>query len=382
MLSSNELDTTRPRDRCLAAREGPASKGRGTPTAREVEEGPVSARRKVTLTDVAARAGVSTTTASYILNGRGAQMRISADAERRVMKAVEALGYRPNRNALNLRTATTRTIGVITDHVASGAFASAMLAGAGEAARDLGHYLLIGETEGDPGLERQLVEEMIDRQVDGLLYATLVASEITVPSSLRDQRVVLLNCHDPESVLPSVLPDEFEGGRTGARVLLDAGIRQGVFVVGHDPTPKAIAGPLRQQGIEAAFAERGAGVAGLIACDWEVPAAYAAVNSRLNSTDPPAALICLNDRIAMGAYQALAAHRLSVPGDVSVVSFDGSDLATWLRPEVTSVALPFKALGAAAVRRLLRPQPGDPQVSRLEMPLAAGGSVAQPVPAR
>lgn len=343
----------------------------------------MSARRKVTLTDVAARAGVSTTTASYILNGRGAQMRISADAERRVMNAVRTLGYRPNRNALNLRTATTKTIGVITDFVASGAFASAMLAGAGEAARDLGHYLLIGETEGDPGLERQLVEEMIDRQVDGLLYATLVASEITVPAALRDQRVVLLNCHDPASSLPAVLPDEFEGGRTGARALLDAGVRRDVFVVGHDPTPEAIAGPLRQQGIEAAFAERGAAIGGVIACDWKVPDAYQAVNAWLNAAaEPPAALICLNDRIAMGAYQALAAHRLSVPADVSVVSFDGSDLATWLRPEVTSVSLPFKELGATAVRRLLEPKPDEPQVALLAMPLGPGGSVAQPVPAR
>lgn len=74
------------------------------------------------------------TTASYILNGRSAQMRISRETESRVLEAVAALGYRPNRNARNLRTSTTATLGVISDFVASGQYASQMLAGASAAA--------------------------------------------------------------------------------------------------------------------------------------------------------------------------------------------------------------------------------------------------------
>ena len=71
----------------------------------------MKASTKVTLSDVAARAGVSTTTASYILNGRSAEMRISPETERRVRAAVAELGYRPNRSARNLRTSTTKTFG-------------------------------------------------------------------------------------------------------------------------------------------------------------------------------------------------------------------------------------------------------------------------------
>ena len=67
----------------------------------------------------------------------------------------------------------------------------------------------------------------------------------------------------------------------------------------------------------------------------------------------PRALICLNDRIAMGVYQALAEHGLTVPGDVAVISFDGSDMATWLRPRVTSLGLPFRAMGTLAVEILM-----------------------------
>jgi LacI family transcriptional regulator len=76
----------------------------------------------------------------------------------------------------------------------------------------------------------------------------------------------------------------------------------------------------------------------------------------------------------MGAYQALGEHGLRVPEDVAVVSFDGSDLAGWLRPTVTSVSIPFTELGAVAVDALMR---GTPGVQRLAMPLVRGGSTGE-----
>lgn len=77
----------------------------------------------------------------------------------------------------------------------------------------------------------------------------------------------------------------------------------------------------------------------------------------------------------MGTYQALAARGLRVPDDVSVVSFDGSNLATWLRPSLTSVTIPFAELGATAVRVLMQPESPPQVVRRLSMPLLSGASV-------
>jgi len=85
---------------------------------------------------------------------------------------------------------------VISDHVASGAYASRMLTGAFTAARACNHLLVIGETEGDPDVEGRLIGEMLDRQVDGILYATLATSEVPVPPLLADHRLVMLNCLD------------------------------------------------------------------------------------------------------------------------------------------------------------------------------------------
>ena len=339
--------------------------------------------RKVTLSDVAARAGVSTTTASYIVNGRSAQMRIAADTEQRVRAAVVELGYRPNRNARSLRTSTTSTIGVITDFVASGMFASRMLGGANAAARAHDHLLVIGETEGDPAVRELLVDEMLERQVDGIIYITRTTLTTPLPDRLMAGRTVMLNCVDPEGRAPAVLPDEHSGGRVAADALLAAGVREGVYVVGEDPTPHALAGPLRLAGITERFAEEGVELSGVLPCEWSVDAAYGALRPWLEAGHRAHGLICLNDRVAMGTYQALAEHGLHVPGDVSIVSFDGSELAGWLRPRVASVELPFVAMGARAVELLLADEtaPGAPVL--VPMPLIPGESVrTAPRPAR
>lgn len=334
----------------------------------------VSPRSKAKLSDVATRAGVSATTASYVLTGRATEMRISESAEQRVRQAVAELGYRPNRSAQNLRTSKTSTVGVISDFVASGHFSSQMLAGASEAALQRDHLLVIGETSGDAEVERLLIEEMIDRQVDGILYVTRTGLEIQVPEKLAETRTVLVNCFDPDSPLPAFVPDEFGGGRTAASVLLDADVTGDIHVVGETP-PHTFAGPQRLAGINDRLAEVGRSVASVVPCPWAVEAAYEATHAWLATGARPGGLICLNDRVAMGVYQALAEHGLDIPGDVSVVSFDGTELATWLRPRVISVALPFVELGARAVQSLLEPGALAPGVVRLPMPLMPGGSV-------
>ena len=332
--------------------------------------------KKATLTDVARRAGVSVTTASYILNGRSTQMRISAETALRVKTAMQDLDYRPNWSARNLRRSSTQTIGLISDFVASGSFSSQLLTGASAAARECDHLLVIGESMGDRAAEELLIEEMVERQVDGIIYATLAASLVTVPEKLRDVRAVLLNCLDPERDLPAVLPDDRLGGQQAVEHLLASGLTGPVHVVGEDPSPEATAGRDRMAGITAALAEAGMSLAGVVSCPWGVRPAYDAVDAWLRTGARPGALICLNDRIAMGVYQALAEHGLAVPGDVAVISFDGSEMASWMRPRVTSLGLPFRAMGTLAVETLMssgRRRPAG--IVRLPLALQQGESV-------
>jgi LacI family transcriptional regulator len=335
----------------------------------------VRSSRKPTLSDVARRAGVSSATASYILNDRSAQMRIAPDTQARVRQAAADLGYRPNPAARSLRTASTRTVGMISDFLAGGHFASQMITGASNAARARDHVIVVGESGGDPELESLLIEEMLDRRVDGIVYATVATKEIKIPAVLEHQRTVLLNCVDRSANVSAVVPDEYQGGRSAAEQLLGGGVAGEIHVVGEEPTAGVTARWLRMDGLRDGLRVGGRTVETEISCDWSVPAAYDAVHDFLASGQLPGALVCLNDRIAMGAYQALTAHSLRVPDDVSVVSFDGSDLARWLRPELTSIVLPYADLGSRAVELLLSDGPLWTGVERLPMPVSKGGSV-------
>ncbi|WP_240656553.1 LacI family DNA-binding transcriptional regulator [Streptomyces sp. V2] len=338
-------------------------------------------RRRVTMTDVARRAGVSPTTASFVLAGRR-DMRISDDAEDRVRRAARELGYRPNLTARGLRTSVTRTVALISDTIATTQFAGEVIHGALDAAGAREHVLFVAETEGDAQTETRLVEGMLDRQVDGFVYATMYSREVRLPAALRDARVVLLNCYERDARAPGVLPDEVNAGRDAARVLLDAGHREGVHVIGGrhvtDATPDGVwAGRERMRGIEEVLAGAGVRVEGVAECDWQPEDGHREVGRLLAAGTVPRALVCLNDRLSLGAYQALQEAGLRVPDDVSVVSFDDSDLAVWVRPGLTSVALPHYRLGRTAVELLLDGG-AEPVVQRVPMPVMLRASHARP----
>lgn len=342
-------------------------------------------RRRVTLADLAQAAGVSRTTASLVMTGRGRELRISHDVEQRVLRAADELGYRPNAVSVGLRTGTSRTIGFVSDTVATSRLAGDMIKGALEAARERGVMLFIGETEGDPELERGLLHAMQDRQVDGLILASMYTRTIKVPKDVGP--AVLLNALPKSpSDLPSIVPDEVEAGRAAARVLLDAGHRDGIYLIGVGPElgdvpPRSVAARERLVGIHEILGEAGVKIAGgRMFVDW-LPEEGSAATADLLEQHRPKALICLNDRLALGAYHALSDAGLDVPGDVSVVSFDDHPIASWMRPKLTTVALPHYELGRKAVEVLfaqMGEETGQGEIHRVPMPVRHRESVAGP----
>jgi LacI family transcriptional regulator, galactose operon repressor len=333
--------------------------------------------QRATLLQVAQRAGVSRSTASFVLAGRHLDMRISEDARQRVLRAAQELDYRPNLMARSLRTKVTKTIALVSDTIASDPYAGRAIHGSLAAAVAHGHLLFIGETEGDPVIEEKLISDFLDRQVDAFIYASMFTRYVRVPKLLRGRPVVLLNCltRAAKPAQHSIIPDELAAGWSAARTLLDAGHRQGIHLVGK-PGQRVFAGRERLAGIREGLAAAGAKLAGIVECDWWPDSAYEAVSGALAEGLAPKALICLNDRVALGAYQALREAGRVIPDDVSVLSFDDSDLAAWLRPQLTSVSLPHYQLGWQAVEKLLGP-PGDPAVLRLAMPVRHRASVAK-----
>lgn len=331
--------------------------------------------KRPTQADVARVAQVSRTTVSFVLTGRE-DSRISPEVEQRVRRAAADLDYRPNLAARSLRTARSHTFGLLSDVIASSPFAGELIRGSSDATLRHEHLLLMAESEGDAELEHRLFQDMIDRQVDGLIYATMFTREAQLPEHARDHPLVLLNCFVADRSLPAVVPDERDAGRQAARVLLEAGHRDGIILLG-ETAPHLFAGRERVAGIRAGLRSRRTRLAAELPCRWESHDAYDRLLRHLEDSAAPKALICLNDRIALGAYQALAAHGLRIPDDVSVVSFDGSDLASWLVPGLTTVGIPHYAMGACAVE-LLAMRALRPQMVRVPMPLHRRGSVGHP----
>lgn len=334
--------------------------------------------QRATLLQVAQRAGVSRSTASFVLAGRHLDMRISEDARQRVLRAAQELDYRPNLMARSLRTKVTRTIALVSDTLASDPYAGRAIHGSLAAAIAHGHLLFIGETEGDPLVEERLISEFLDRQVDAFVYASMFTRYVRVPKLLRGRPVVLLNCltRAAKPAYHSVIPDELAAGWNAAKVLIEAGHRDGIHLVG-SPAQHVFAGRERLAGIKEGLAAAGTRLAGVIDCDWWPDSAYDAVSRVLHSGARPKVLICLNDRVALGAYQALRGAGQTIPDDVSVVSFDDSEMAAWLRPQLTSIALPHYQLGWQAVDLLLGPA-REPGVVRIPMAVRLRASVGKP----
>ncbi|MBL7254951.1 LacI family DNA-binding transcriptional regulator [Paractinoplanes lichenicola] len=334
--------------------------------------------QRATLLQVAQRAGVSRSTASFVLAGRHLDMRISEDARQRVLRAAQELDYRPNLMARSLRTKVTRTVALVSDTLASDPYAGRAINGSLAAAVAHGHLLFIGETEGDPVVEEKMISDFLDRQVDAFVYASMFTRYVRVPKQLKGRPVVLLNCltRGSQPAQHQIVPDELAAGWSAATTLLEAGHSGGIHLVGN-PGEHVFAARERLAGIREGLHTAGARLAGTIECEWWPDSAYEAVSRALAEGLLPRALICLNDRIALGAYQALREAGLIIPDDVSVISFDDSELAAWLRPQLTSISLPHYQLGWQAVEKLLGP-PTGPAVHRLPMPVRRRASVAKP----
>lgn len=289
-------------------------------------------------------------------------MGISAATEQRVRQAARELNYRPNLLSRGLKSShATRTLGLISDVVASEMFAGEMIRGALATAALNNNLLFVAETQGAVDIERKLVDDMLDRGVNGFIYASMYTRRVRISRALRSHPLVLLNCINRDRRIPIVIPDERQAGRDVAQLLITHGHRR-IALVG-EVSPLIHAATERLAGIEEILTEHDIALTHQVSTLWWPQPAREATQRFLAAGHRPTAIICLNDRVAMGVYQAAATYRLTIPADLSVISFDNSDLATWLNPGLTSAALPHFEMGRRAVETLLAPTTDqDPQM--------------------
>ncbi|MEV6355285.1 LacI family DNA-binding transcriptional regulator [Streptomyces hydrogenans] len=332
--------------------------------------------RSVTMSDVARRAGVSRTAVSFVLNDRPGAA-IPDETRRRILAAIEELGYRPNAGARALAAQRSEWYGLITE-IVTAPFAVDVIKGAQDRAWLDRKFLLIAASEGDPAQEAAALDKLLEQRVEGLLYATTWHRAVTLPRAAREVPTVLVNCYDAEGELPSVVPDEVTGGHRAARHLVRAG-HERIGLINLDPAIPAAVG--RREGYERALREAGLPLDPALVVSGHATAdgGYTAACELLDRADRPTALFCANDRMAMGAYDAIKERGLRIPDDVAVVGYDNQELiAAYLRPKLTTLALPFEEMGARGVEMLAALAAGQPLDTRrvtVDCPLLERSSV-------
>lgn len=339
-----------------------------------------------TMWDVAHAAGVSQATVSLVLSGRGGT-RVSRATADRVRDAIAEIGYRHNATAKALREGQADMLGLIGDQVASAPFAGGIVEGAQDRAWEDNQLLIVANTGGVAAVEHAAVEQMLSHQLSRFVYASMFNQFVSVPESLREHNVVVLNALDEAGDAWSVSPDEVQGGDEATTHLIAHGHRRIAMINIESLDSGFPAAVGRHQGYRAAL-ER----AGIVyneslvrAGTGSTPDGYQFTRELMERATAPTAIFCANDRTAWGAYQALSELGLSVPDDVSIIGFDNQDvIAGYLRPGLTTMNLPFREMGWLAVDRLLAgdlkktPKNAGARSLLVRCELVSRGSVASP----
>ncbi len=309
-----------------------------------------------TMADVGRTAGVSATTVSLILNGRDAK--ISPSTRKRVLAAIEELEYRPNRAAQGLRLGKTSTIGFLTDEIAVQPFSGPMIAGIHDLAWEQRSLLLMVNTTRNPSRLKVAVEDLLDRQVDALIFAAMGTRQIEFPPVPPTVPALLVNAFTSDDRIPAILPDELAGGRAAIEHVLGLGHRRITMIAGREgawATHARVKGYL--EGLESAGLDPSKNP--VYFGNYRIDTGYELTIRAMQRRHRPSALLLGNDQMAAGAYLALARMGLRIPDDVSVVGYDDEPLAADLAPALTTVRIPFYEMGRRAAQHTLDRTIGD-----------------------
>lgn len=337
--------------------------------------------RRVTMTDVARVAGCSQSTVSVVLNNTPG-IRISRATRDRVIKGAEQLGYRmmPGRVVTNGRI---RQIGVVFDRIATSPEAVVSIDGAREAAWATGHVVTVAQTLNDAEMEPNTINALLRNGVDAILYATIMTRKVILPQVLYAARVpvVLLNCYSDDRTFPTVLPGETAGGHRATDALVRAGHRRIAHITG-EMWMDAARDRLRGYRQALATADIPYDPNLVREGNWQTSAGYEHTHALMALPDPPTAIFCSNDRMAVGCYEALKERRLDIPRDVSVIGYDDEEVARHLSPQLTTLVLPHREMGRWAIERALsqdRAAAAKNTITKLECPLIERDSIGPPV---
>ncbi|WP_130832639.1 DNA-binding transcriptional regulator CytR [[Erwinia] mediterraneensis] len=302
-----------------------------------------------TMKDVAEQAGVSTATVSRALMN---PEKVSAATRQRVEQAVIAVGYSPHAIARNAKRGESRTILVIVPDICD-PFFSEIIRGVEVTAAAQGYLVLIGDCAHQNQQEKTFMNLMLTRQIDGMV---LLGSQVPFDAGVEEQRnlppMVMANEFAPEMELPTVHIDNLTAAFEAVNHLIQLGHRRIACIAGPEEMPLC---QYRLQGYIQALRRSGITVdpTCIVRGDFTFEAGVSALKQLMSLPQPPRALFCHSDIMALGAMNQARAMGMRIPDDLSVVGFDDIELSRYYDPPLTTVAQPRYAIGREAMLLLL-----------------------------
>lgn len=305
-----------------------------------------------TLADVAHKANVSKSMVSLVLSGKGAN-RCAPETAERIRNAASELGFKPNKVAQSLRQQTTNMLGMISVEVATTPYAGELILAGQQAAHEAGYGMLFMEVSNNAAEISEALQMMDEHRVEGVVIANYFHNEIQLPDDL-PKKLVVADAFDPRGRVDSFVPDEYRSIWQCFEEINALGHKKVAYFTDES---NFIARNTRLKAFQDAQREFGwlGGKEMILNFEASNLDSCHKIAQEFFSTKPDiTAIACYNDGLALVTYQAANAAGYSIPEDISVTGFDDLKLISGaLRPGLTTVRLPHREMGQAAVERLI-----------------------------
>lgn len=335
-------------------------------------------KNRLTVNDIAQRAGTSTGTVSRVLNGG---THVSPQLRRRIERVIEETGYVRHASARALASRRYYRIGAVVPTLSNATFAAGVEA-LQRRINSEGYTLAVSSSEYDPDMESRQARTLIEAGIDGLMLVG-VSHPLSLYAMLHEQNVPFVHTYvnwSPTGDSGAVGFDNRQGGRTVAKFLLDLGHRHLAMIAA--PTRGNDRASDRLEGVRETLSERGCDLPAdhVIESPYSMREGRLAMQKLLQVKPRPTAVVCGNDSIALGALSEARSQRLNVPQDVSLISFGDLEFAALLDPPLTTLHIPFADVGKRAAEYLLAKIQGKPthDIVSLETDLIVRGTTAPP----
>jgi len=303
---------------------------------------------KITIKDIAQKAGVSISTVSRVLNDKPD---VDDQTKEAIKKVIEELNYQPDNIARSMVLDKTFSIGLVIPNITNPFFPE-VARGIEDAAQDKSYSVIFSNTDSKIKKEKEAVDLLLQNRVDGLILSiSMENNDIIFELENKDFPVIQLDRNVPDSIYPSVMIDNKSSAYKATNYLLKKGYKKIAHISGPQNT---FPGLQRKIGYKKALKENNMGYIKVCKGDFRKKSGYECTEKLLNDTKSPEIIFAANDMMALGAYNACKEKGYKIPDDIAIMGHDNIGISDLVEPPLTTMDQPKYELGTIAFEKLLK----------------------------